>query len=513
MLLKCGEWHLPPRCDEFYILWLEQGFEISDQVGLMTGECQVGAATMGSKLLAPMQPAGIVALAQKKQLQPDESFRTISSSGFVRRTFDSSLANQGYLVPTGQIVSVVHHSDPDGGKYVEATRPFSLEEGETITVLPVAPPENSGHLILKLRGDPRLVPEASADLVDFSGERHRPGFSAPVRGSKVLIFYDLPVGKASVGMQGKAWAPPYSLTIKGGEIVEETLQFLRLPNLEVTYSVPEGVCREITLNLLNAVSGENIQTKNLDSIVGSVQFEAVPATLLTADLRCGRRRVTGSIDLSDGRDAVIHLEPTAFKVEGTLFIDDEPGPGTIEFAGNGDWIRTSADESGRYSCVLFHPLEMVRARAEEAFDWRLFGISPPITEDEEKDLYLPAGSVSVEVLNSSTSEPIPNATVSYLMEEPKRGGDDPGGRQGSRGLTTNADGIVFLPGMFEGELELSVKASGFRDDDFSFQTPWGRQGLVSGSPRSRGGRDDDQVGVIKWHACLRRQSAPHESGV
>lgn len=463
IVLPCCEWHLPPRCHELFLVWLEQGSEVSRQGGLMSGSCKPGVAKRGNAVVAEMRPAGRVQLAEDLILKPEESYRAISSSSnaFTRLSYVTDTAHEGMLLPTGPVIGMIFSEKNKPGEYIAVSKPSPLKKGETVVLKPLPPAKGWADLTLKLTGDTELLKKAVVRVTDESGTVHEPGFSAGRGRWSFLVFYHLPPGSLTIRVGGGAWAEPEVVAAQGGQVVNAEIAVQPLPTLDISYKVPEDLCEKTTIRVSELRSAREIGTRSVAGETGNEIFNNCPAEQLSVELDCDSRIFKVVEDLSDGQSRKVHLEPEYFTIRGTLYEDDEPAAGTIQFDGSSAWIETKTDDDGAYSCMLFNPVATLRARTDERNDWRFFGLSPPISEDTEKDVFLPGGVGTVKVLDSASRQPIAGADVQYRVK------DKYGSLAHTR--TTDGEGVIHLPPMYEGEIDLIVRAEGYRDEKTTLQ--------------------------------------------
>lgn len=455
----CRVWFLPPRLDQWYLVWMEAGAYVSKQEMLLVPAAQGGAAGVGKPVSVVLHPAGSVALASpESHLGPGKTGRLLGSpQGFTRRV-ELEAGARAVALPVGMAIAAVNDDRAGSHAYLEITRPFEVSAGRTVTYSPMSPEKDWSVLVVQAQAGAFDLDENVTMELRVNEERRIPEFFSGTRSWAIGVWYDLPPGSAEVSLQSKrAYALPRTVMLRGGKIEHELVRLIRLPKAEVHYELPAALEGSMSLAVEEVGgSARALAQRELSEPVGDIVFEDLPLSVVQFSLRAGDWEFTELRDLRDGVDALVVFQPDSLVITGKVLLGDEPVAAEVGFYAEraGRFFDGKTDGETGYRIIMFEETELVRYRRRGASDgeWVMTPIGEVLSRDTEYDITIPANRWNVVVSDAESGEPIPGAAVTYSNK------DERGGSQGAK-LTTDAKGNVALPPLRYPQLRLKVAAA------------------------------------------------------
>lgn len=455
----CQTWFLPPRLDEKYLFWMEAGNHISKQEMLFSSSVRTDEVGLGKPVTVVLYPAGRVVLGESRSfLRPGESVRLlVGPQGFARRVTDSSdHGREGVVLPVGTAIAAVNNDRVGNNAYEKITRPFEVTAGKSVAFSPRSP--GSDESILILRVDGRLGPDETVSMaIVLDGQPKPPDFLTRTRSWAIGVWYDLEPGQVGTKIKAtSAYAEPRTIRLRKGKIEYESIQLIRLPEVEVHFDLPTTLEGETSLLIEDlGDEGRLVEEIPLKERLGDTVVQRLPLSLVRLTIVAGEWSFTKVVDLTDGNDEYVVFQPRSIEVTGDVTLDDDPVRAVVGFYADrvGEWFDVETDDEGHYRTVVFEEIGLTRYRQFGAGDseWVLAPVRGAISRDTEYDIEIPNNRWKVVVTDEESKEPIHDASVIFSNK------GDEGDSRAAR-ITTDEDGLALLPPMRFPNLRLRVEA-------------------------------------------------------
>jgi hypothetical protein len=191
---------------------------------------------------------------------------------------------------------------------------------------------------------------------------------------------------------------------------------------------------------------------------GTFEFHDLDPALYALRWTRGPMRDTLPVDLHDARSLEIEIPLRTFDVAGRVTAGGKEVPASLvwEPPNSGLTFEAKADDDGQYRLALVRRGRyLVRISVEGLeTDTEAVSFEGDDPRDERRDFDIPANHVTVRVLDSETTQPIPASSVYWSPIDPLPGGG-----------VSKADeaGAVVLPPLRKGRWEVNAWAKGYRE--------------------------------------------------
>lgn len=474
LVVPCGE---PVQMPEGrFALWVEGRGRISSLVMAHGPGSEEQQASPG-RLFVQLGPAGRVGPAPEAcsrfggdfelRLLSVDAHRSGSVLGheFARRVALSDAGDGGVRMPTGSVLATV--SDRERGRYVALAEPVDVRSGAATTVDPREPADDSSVLIVRLER-PAPIRTAAADDVTVVLERAdgpsvAPDILVPAAGRVYAVWRNLEPGRATLSVESPTvWLRDVPLNLRRGKIADAAERLQRRASLEVVLALPSDLeVERAGLTVNSAETGETLAAREAPpELPSDVTVRGLPREKVGVVADVGPWRFTSEVDLGPGDGRVV-IAPEVARVTGRLTVNDEPARGIVGFltnrSGRGREVASEheTDEWGELEAILFprqiQPVARVSVGRSAPIIWWL---EMPIADGDVIDIDLEGEGGDVRVVDGTTDEGIPQATVVYSWEG-EHG-------QGGRRERTDNEGRLSLPPSPGGKVQALAKADGYR---------------------------------------------------
>jgi hypothetical protein len=457
----CGEWFLLAPEPTAYAWWVEGPGLISSRT-LVMHYARVPASERAARAaVAPVGPAGTVAVKNPPNLIKRWSIRLLSADGLFARRGGAAAAIAGVAMPAGPTVAALY--DDEAAEYVALGVPFTLSAGERHVVELLPPSGPTTDLIALVKRPARLgvgsKDDVSATLLTPEGVL-TPALVVRQPERVYFLWYGVKAKRGTLEVRSeRLFAAPGEVRLHNGRVEYRLIELRTLPNLHVRLIIPDELASETAVIALLRVAGDKPVTQvSLKPGVAAADIEAVPADVLRVVVSLGSWKFDETVDLSTGQDQEVTIEPRLIRVRGVVRVGDHPVAATVRFrfAPDEAWVVGHAGEDGRYAVVLakagFYTVCVDLAGRADPF-WVVPG--PRIGGDRELDLTLPDNEIRVEVHDAATGQAVADAKVEVSSSSKV------GSISSSVRYTTDSAGKATLPPVRAGTLALTVAAAGY----------------------------------------------------
>ncbi|MBZ0112113.1 MAG: carboxypeptidase-like regulatory domain-containing protein [Thermoanaerobaculia bacterium] len=320
-------------------------------------------------------------------------------------------AQLGVQLPSGDNLAAVW--DPRIGEYWAISAPGRAKSGTT-ELQPTPPSAGMTDVLVSLRRNEVAGPTDTtrAYLIDAEGRRWEPAAILRAQRRVRAVFFGVPSGESVrvVVDSPTEWAPPYDLPLRSGKVESVELDLAKRPKLTVRLEVPE-LLKDAELGVSLLVDGLPVEERRDTEAVEFFRPLPIPTSVVAT---FGALEVVQDVDLGDGLDQVVTIEPELFEVEGTVFYGEEPHPAriSIQAGRNKEDLVVDTDDEGVYSTFVLKPGTYAFLVQLEGRDLAI----PELVTIEERhqtvDIMLPANDYWFRVLDSADGQPIESARVS-----------------------------------------------------------------------------------------------------
>lgn len=379
-------------------------------------------------------------------------------------------------MPTGKTVAVLWQQGEQG--VLGVSRPLTLAPGAP-SALEVEPPaQDRSFLVLRARrGEEiaRSVEELDERITLYrDDEALVPAEVASDADTVFAFWYDLKPGNADLEIEWRGRYLDRAVELRAGDTAAVDARLGPRPSLTIELALPSALrSKALRLEIRSEATGRLVLAEALRPGSSRRILSSVPASSLVVTLVTPYGPVSRSIDLTNGQDGYVLIEPALTTIFGVVQRDGEPHPATVRFTTiGGDPIVAETDEACRYEVVALEPLMAVTVELTgvEQAGWSDF-FPAPLAETTELNFDLPGADNQVRVLDQSTREGIGGAQVVYRNRfSPAQGesGDAPEALSGptqraiAQIVVTGEDGVAHLPPLREGYLEVRASAEGYQ---------------------------------------------------
>lgn len=466
LTFPCGKWFQPPA--DLYRIWLEKPALISEGYGLLTCENQPFEGS-GLAMATGMEPAGRIALAPAVRLAEGQNFRTFylrADPRILRRPFDRRVTAQraaaGVTVAAGPVIAGIFDSKTDDA--VALARPADVKAGGTTFVAPAPPKRGSDVLVVLARPSPATLGkhELSVDL-QIDSKTHKPDVLLASATNIFAIWYELEGAEATLVVDAPtAQLAPAALKLKPGKVVTFRTKLSKRSSVGVSIGGAEDVLREEELALELRSEPENQLLQKIEAAPNrEFRFDGLLAGTYGVALRVGEWELRQRVELRPDVDEHVTFTLSPIVVTGVVHHGRDPAPGAeVAFDVGRSWVRTTADEQGRYEMIFWEPGEyMAEVKIRDVPPFWEAGFD--IRTSQTLDFHVPNTRFTVQVRDADTGKPIGGARVIAGSIFEGRSGE---GRV-AQTTTTDANGRAMLPPMRQGEMSIRARADGYFDSD------------------------------------------------
>ena len=460
----CGKWFQPPEGN--YRIWLEKPALISEGYGLLRWENEPFSGK-GMSMVMGMEPAGKVALASP--MKNDQSFRIVHlravHKGTLRPAFDrrvnAEVARRGIPVATGSVLAGIFDRKTD--EAVALATPIEVKAGITSRVAPTPPAKGTDLLVVLGRPRPGVLGKHLVDVgLRVNRDVRKPDVLLASASNVFAVWYGVEGTEATLLAESSTLQlDPTKVQLKPGKVVTIRTKLTTRPSIAVSIGGPEDALRTSTmqLELRSDPDGDLLQQKDA-AVNTEVRFDALISRAYDVVLRVDEWEFRQSVTLTDEDEQVVFTLSPIF-ISGVVYHGRDPAPhADVGFLVGQKWMRTNADDHGRYETVFWRAGEYVaeiKIRDEQPFWEAGFDIRASRTID----FHVPNTRFAVDVRDVQTGEPIIGAKV---MAGSVYEGANGEGRVVQTAISGN-DGRALLPPMRSGEMTIRARAEGYFDSD------------------------------------------------
>ena len=459
----CGEWFLLPPEPQRYMWWLEGPDLISPRSAVLTYS-RVPANDMGGRrVVAPVVPAGTVALAPDTVVPPSASLRFLHvQSGFARRSPQAARSDP-LMMPVGTAIATLF--DPSLNQYVSLSRPVAIQQGKETTVWLRPPPKLETDLLVRLE-HPETNPNIDlksfeAVLVGASDEPLQPDVVVHDTWRTYLVWYGLSVRRVALRVESSdTWLPGRDFVLRPGRVEYEQLALRRKPAIDVSLILPVELSDEVKRALvLDRPSATTLASVDIPDNMTSVRLWPLPPAEVTAVLMVGDWEFQETVNLSDGSDGAVVFQPKPIHIAGTVMRGKQGIPAEVAFSSSNDeenWTRVDTNAEGRYELVLYRPdVYETRVRTLPDGEPRFDASGQLIDHDTTLDFHFSAAELRLRVVSAETGQPVDGAEIQFHNQA-----DD--NTASGRPLLADNKGEAVLPMLKSGHVIVGVRAEGYR---------------------------------------------------
>ncbi|MES1241001.1 MAG: carboxypeptidase-like regulatory domain-containing protein [Acidobacteriota bacterium] len=477
-----GSWFQPPPGR--YRIWLQGGWRMTPFSALLQYSGQAAEEYIAFGL--PTGEAGQVTLPASLEAAPNLDLHLLSAVSYLEEGFarweisprrPTTEIGSGVLLPTGKAVGLLW--DRKRHAYVALSRPFEVPAEATVEV-PLATPGVGADLVVEVKR--RLMADKALDLeielVLRQECAERPPDLSVLTADRVYAFwYGLVPGEAELtGGSEQDYLESRDLQLLAGKVEHLTAELKERPALDVQLELPATLRHEaLGLEVRRLPTGEALDRRSLKVLTSRQRFERLPPALLEVELQTAIGAFSRQVDLSSGKDGFLLLKPELITVSGTVYHGDEGRPAMLTFSTAGRTIQARSGEDGLYEADFLEPVQTVSIALDGVDRTPYFDFfRPTLSRSKELNFHLADGDFRVSVVDADTGKGIPGAAVNLrntFFQD--RGRDEDEAPQGTstgkneravfQTATANDTGVVLLPPLREGTLEIRASAKGYAE--------------------------------------------------
>jgi Carboxypeptidase regulatory-like domain len=450
--------------------------EVGEQVGTRAVSLAEGESSRPRTPLAlATRIGGRVRLAPGVELGESQRVLLLSAaedpSGppgpVISRVLAPAAAAAGALLPAGPALALVW--DQRKQYFLAAQGPFTVRAGEVVEIDPRAPESTTVVALLDRPlggtmdqdGPSRLGDDLELFLA-AGGQRHTPELLIHGTDRVIGLWSDPPGQEARVGADSaQVFLPETSVPLRPRQIEHVKASLRPLPSISVQLALPAALRKPgLALGVLAMPGWRELRELQLEPEAGSITVRHLPPSLLQLELRSAPWKLRQEVDLSDGEDAEVLIEPQLIEMSGTVYRGGQPTKARLGLYADlqkETELEVAVDDSGRYETVLFRPGTYIAEVLLEgsASGARIEIVEVPDQAAVEQDFHLPDLLVQVEVVDAESEEGIAGAEVGYASEDAETG------ELFSLISTTDSAGKLDLENLNEGPLQLTASAEGY----------------------------------------------------
>ena len=387
----------------------------------------------------------------------------------ISRVLEPAAAAAGALLPAGPALALVW--DQRKQYFPAAQGPFTVGAGEVVEIDPRAPVATTVVALLDRPlggtmdqdGPSRLGDDLELFLA-AGGQRIKPEVLIHGADRVIGLWSDPPGQEARVGIDSAQVFLPETETavpLRPRQIEHVEASLRPLPSISVQLVLPAALRKPgLALGVLAMPGWRELRELQVEPEAESITVRHLPPSLLQLELRSAPWKLRQEVDLSDGEDAEVLVEPQPIEMSGTVYRGEQPTKARLGLyvdLKKETELEVAVDDSGRYETVLFRPGTYVAEILLEgsAGGARIELVEVPDLPAVEHDFHLPDLLVQVEVVDAQSEEGIAGAEVGYASEDAETG------ELFSLTSTTDSEGRLELENLNEGPLQLTVIAEGY----------------------------------------------------
>jgi hypothetical protein len=487
LAFAAGAWFQPPPGR--YLVWLQGDWRMSPYSMLLN---YAGETNKQSGLLGPLPigPAGKVTLpaGSKSTATADSVLELLYAGSYLEGDYPrweishrTSAANvgDGLWMPEGKAFGALWSRRRRA--YVAISRPFRVRKGETVEI-PLESPHNAADLVVQLRRE-TTAPTAAEAQVDVSlrvkGASLQPDLKVLTATHAVAVWYGLPAGTADLRAESSRAVASKSVQLVSGQIERVVAEMQRRPAVDVQLDLPKTLReKELSLELTSLPEKEVVANRVVAPNMDSLRVEGLPLALLAVTLKTPFGEFSQEVDLRAGGDGFVLLKPDVLTLRGQVFRGEEGHRATLAFTSDqGKTEEVKTDEQGKYEFLALQSQRRVSVSLEGSKAAAFVDIFwPAITRDRDLDFHFPEADFTVEVVDDVTGEGIANASVRIRNVYKPSSNDEPEPADGEASndsagaeriiaeeVSTDRDGVGWLPPLRRGSLEISASAEGYSE--------------------------------------------------
>lgn len=472
----CGKWFQPPQ-EGNYRIWLEKPAMISEGYGLLMWEDEPFPGK-GLSMIMPLEPAGTIALAPAVPIAEGQSFRFVHlravHKGTLRPAFDRRLpatrAREGGTVAIGSVLAGIFDRKTDHA--VALARPVEVRAGKTSYVAPAPPPRGTDVLAVLARPRPAKLGSHEVTVgLRIDGSVKKPDVLLASASNIFAVWYGVEGAEATLLAESSTLQlAPTAVKLTPGKVATVRTKLSKRPGIAVSIGGPDEILRDRRMTLeLRSEPGDDLLQKLDAAPNAEFRFDGLTAAAYQVVVVIDEWEIRRKVVLEPDRDEEVMFTLSPIVVSGSVYHGRDLAPGAeIAFdVGRRGWMRTKANEQGRYETIFWQPGEYIAeikvpGRPGPPFWDGIFDIR----QSDIIDFHVPNTHFVVNVRDGVTGKPIAGAKV--------LAGSAYEGRQGSgRSLqtaVTDETGRAMLPPMRPGEMTIRATAEGYFDSDVTQNT-------------------------------------------
>ena len=473
LIFPTATWFNPPP--NRYRIWVESEWEMTPYsviFGWVGGDFKGRAPTAA----LPVAPAGRVIVPGELVTDDTKGFgvRFLRAENHVEgdlarwelsRYRDLRQIGDGVLMPEGKAIAGLW----DGRRYLALSRPFDVESGEAV-VAPLEVPDGDVFLVVSLDRETvawKVAAFGASVVLGRGTQEQAPDLVVETAARVYALWYDIKPGTVELRAEtGRETLPPQTLELEAGEIERFGGRLVPRPDLEVQLLLPQELDRsDLTLQVRTVPGDEVVAERRAVGLERHLRFEDLPSRVLEVELGTRFGPFSRRVDLREGVDGFVLLEPEIIVLSGHVYRGEEGHPGELTFTTTSkETVTIETDPLGAYELLLVEPVRFVSVDLTDVEGAPFVEFFPhALIGRRDLDLHVPAADFRLEVVDSQTGQGIAEATVhvrNYLDEEVPEGEQDPN-RSVNQLVKTDDDGWASLPPLRKGSAEFKVSAPGY----------------------------------------------------
>lgn len=212
----CTTWFAPPP--DRYTIWIEKGNRLSEQTVLKYPGSKF--ANNGLVSVMSLKSAGFAQLSADANVGNQETVRFLSLqpsfAGFERR-LQPGEAKAATRLPAGQALAGIFDAR---GNAVALSRPFTMQEGQTVVVTP-KPPLKADLMIVLGKHEATALQREKETTVSLraGGATRRPDVIYETDGRIIAVWYGLAENSAMLTVTSAVFrSPEYTISLPAGRV-------------------------------------------------------------------------------------------------------------------------------------------------------------------------------------------------------------------------------------------------------------------------------------------------------
>jgi len=463
-----------------YRLWLQGDWSMTPYT-LMVAYSGKSGGDRRLRTRLPVAAAGRVTLSPRFDEETELELRLLHAGRYregdvprqelVRRWRVEAVGDDGLLMPEGPTFAALWDRRKD--RYVAVSRPFEVQRRKIVEA-PIMRPRGVAHVIAYVDRPSGRAPLDDVELtITQRDEKLPPALRVSTLDGLYAIWYDLAPGPAEfAGGSDDLQIEPRKILLVAGDIERLDVELAARPALDVLFDLPPMLWEEeLALRLHRLPDGELLAEETLSGRIESHRFPNLSRGLLEVELETPVGSFRRRVDLTQGDDGMVVLDPEVYAISGTVRRGGEGHQADLVFYTVArDRIDAEANAEGAYRLLALQALRSVEvdlAGGEHAPYVDFF--SPAIRGDRVLDFDLPDAETTVRVLDAVSRTAVPGAEVhvknSFSTDEGETGegfGKKRWARAVAQSVIADDRGLALLPPPRRGVLEIHASAVGYR---------------------------------------------------